>query len=181
MEPTRRVGGVARPVPSALLRAGLPGRAHEVREKHWRTSRQCHTPPRAFAHAFAQLAAAAVLALAAGCQGPLSRGEKVEMLMARSARLEDELLATRQRLAELEGTGRPAPEAAKTTEDPFRAVALRFGKFTGGLNADGRPLRRCSGQACPAVRMRFGRSTGGQAASATLRATLSPWRLRGRR
>jgi hypothetical protein len=78
--------------------------------------------------------------LAAGCAGqPLSRGEKVEMLMARSARLEEELLATRQRLAELEGTGRPAPEAAKTTEDPFRAVALRFGKFTGGLAADGRP------------------------------------------
>jgi len=135
MEPTRRVGGVARPAPSALLRAGLPGRAHEVREKHWRTSRQCHTPR----HAFALAAAGAAMILAAGCQGPLSRGEKVEMLMARSARLEDELLATRQRLAELEGTGRPAPEAAKAVEDPFRAVALRFGKFTGGLNADGRP------------------------------------------
>ncbi|HET6441022.1 MAG TPA: hypothetical protein VFH53_01495 [Phycisphaerae bacterium] len=131
MEPMRRVCGVARPV--------LPGRAHEVREKHWRTSRQCHTPRHAFAHAFAQLAAAAVLALAAGCQGPLSRDEKVEMLMTRSARLEEELLATRQRLAELEGTGRPAPEAAKAVEDPFRAVALRFGKFTGGLAADGRP------------------------------------------
>ena len=85
-------------------------------------------------------AAGAAIILAAGCAGqPLSRGEKVEMLMARSARLEDELLATRQRLAELEGTGRPAPEAAKTVEDPFRAVALRFGKFTGGLAADGRP------------------------------------------
>jgi hypothetical protein len=78
--------------------------------------------------------------LAAGCAGqPLSRGEKVEMLMARSARLEEELFATRQRLAELEGTGRPAPEAAKAVEDPFRAVALRFGKFTGGLAADGQP------------------------------------------
>ena len=142
MEPTRRVGGVARPVPSALLRAGLPGRAQEVREKHWRIPArrdQCHTPRHAFAHAFAQLAAAAVLALAAGCQGPLSRGEKVEMLMARSARLEDELLATRQRLAECERTGRQAPEAAKTVEDPFRAIAIRFGKFTGGINADGRP------------------------------------------
>jgi len=131
MEPTRRVGGVARPV--------LPGRAHEIREKHWRIPArrdQCHPPRRAFA----QLTAAAILTLAAGCAGqPLSRGEKVEMLMARSARLEDELLATRQRLAELEGTGRPAPEAAKTVEDPFRAVALRFGKFTGGLAADGRP------------------------------------------
>ena len=61
------------------------------------------------------------------------------MLMTRSARLEEELLATRQRLAELEGTGRPAPEAAKAVEDPFRAVAVRFGKFTGGINADGRP------------------------------------------
>jgi len=84
-------------------------------------------------------AATAVLALAAGCQGPLSRGERVEMLMARSARLEEELLATRQRLAELDGSARPAPEAAETTEDPFRAVAIRFGKFTGGINADGRP------------------------------------------
>ena len=85
-------------------------------------------------------AAGAAMILAAGCAGqPLSRGEKVEMLMARSARLEEELLATRQRLAEVEGTGRPAPEAAKTVEDPFRAVALRFGKFTGGLAADGRP------------------------------------------
>jgi hypothetical protein len=85
-------------------------------------------------------AAGAAIILAAGCAGqPLSRGEKVEMLMARSARLEDELLATRQRLAELEGTGRPAPEAAKAVEDPFRTVALRFGKFTGGLAADGRP------------------------------------------
>jgi len=84
-------------------------------------------------------AAGAAMILAAGCQGPLSRGEKVEMLLARSARLEEELLATRQRLAELEGAGRPAPEPAPTTEDPFRAVALRFGKFTGGLNADGRP------------------------------------------
>ena len=85
-------------------------------------------------------AAGAAMILAAGCAGqPLSRGEKVEMLMARSARLEEELLATRQRLAELEGTGRPAPEAAKAVEDTFRAVALRFGKFTGGLAADGRP------------------------------------------
>ena len=85
-------------------------------------------------------AAGAAMILAAGCAGqPLSRGEKVEMLMARSARLEEELLATRQRLAELEGTGRPAHEAAKAVEDPFRAVALRFGKFTGGLNADGKP------------------------------------------
>jgi hypothetical protein len=78
--------------------------------------------------------------LAAGCAGqPLSRGEKVEMLMARSARLEEELLATRQRLAEVEGTGRPAAEPAQTTEDPFRPVAVRFGRFTGGLAADGRP------------------------------------------
>ena len=85
-------------------------------------------------------AAGAAMILAAGCAGqPLSRGEKVEMLMARSARLEEELLATRQRLAELEGTGRPAPEAAKAADDPFRAVALRFGKYTGGLAADGRP------------------------------------------
>ncbi len=85
-------------------------------------------------------AAGAAMILAAGCTSqPLSRGEKVEMLMARSARLEGELLATRQRLAELEGTGRPAPETAKAVEDPFRAVALRFGKFTGGINADGRP------------------------------------------
>jgi len=83
--------------------------------------------------------ALAALILSAGCQGPLTRGERVEMLMTRSARLEEELLATRQRLAELEGSGRPAAEAAKTVEDPFRAVALRFGKFTGGLNADGRP------------------------------------------
>jgi len=85
-------------------------------------------------------AAGAAMILAAGCEGqPLSRDEKAEMLMARSASLEDELLATRQRLAELEGTGRPAPEVAETVEDPFRAVAVRFGKFTGGLATDGRP------------------------------------------
>jgi len=83
--------------------------------------------------------AGAAMILAVGCAGqPLSRDEKVEMLMARSASLEDELLATRQRLAELEGSGRAVP-AQVPAEDPFRAVAVRFGKFTGGLAADGRP------------------------------------------
>jgi len=89
-------------------------------------------------------AAAAVLALAAGCQGPLSRSERVEMLMARSARLEEELQEARERLAQLEGAEAAVSETprAGAPEDPFRAVALRFGKYTGGLAADGRPGNR---------------------------------------
>ena len=86
-------------------------------------------------------ASVAALMLAEGCQGPLSRSERVEMLMARSAQLEEELQEARERLAQLEGAEAAVSEAprAGVPEDPFRAVALRFGKYTGGLAADGRP------------------------------------------
>ena len=83
-------------------------------------------------------AAAVVLALAAGCQGPLSSGERVEMLMNRNARLERELQETQERLAQRSGPQAAVAETPKAApEDPFRAVAIRFGKYTGGLAADG--------------------------------------------
>jgi len=86
----------------------------------------------------------ALLLGAAGCSGPaLSPAERAEMLMARSARLEEELLAARRQLAQLTEAGKSATEAtepaAMPPEDPFRAVAVRFGKYTGGLDTDGHP------------------------------------------
>ena len=88
----------------------------------------------------------ALLLGAAGCGGQtLSPAERAEMLMARSARLEEELFAARRQLAQLTKAGKSATEAtepgpdASGPEDPFRAVAVRFGKYTGGLDTDGQP------------------------------------------
>ena len=77
--------------------------------------------------------AAAVLAvLGTGCAGPLlSRDERLEALTAENRRLQDALLTAEARLADLEAAGAaPRPRPAEPPEDPFRAVAVRFGRFT---------------------------------------------------
>ncbi len=58
-------------------------------------------------------------------------------LVERNRRLEAEVLAARRRIAELEA-GRPATPQA-TPQDLYRAVRVRFGRFTGGLDVDRRP------------------------------------------
>ncbi|MBM4017578.1 MAG: hypothetical protein FJ288_04485 [Planctomycetes bacterium] len=84
------------------------------------------------------LAAAAVAMPLAGCEpAGLSREEQVRMLMARSRRCEDELLAAQQKLAALEAAG-AQPQPLAPPEDPFRPAAVRFGKYSGILDG-GRP------------------------------------------
>jgi hypothetical protein len=55
----------------------------------------------------------------------------------RSRRLEAQLLAARRRIAELEAESPAAAQAPP--EDPYRAVRVRFGRFTGGLDTDREP------------------------------------------
>ena len=74
---------------------------------------------------------------AAGCGGPLGRDEEVRMLMARNRQLEDGLLASEKKVAELTAPGaRPAPLPA-APEDPFRPVAVRFSPYGGVVDTGG--------------------------------------------
>ncbi len=74
---------------------------------------------------------------AAGCGGPLGRDEEVRMLMARNRQLEDGLLASEKKVAELTAAGaRPAPLPA-APEDPFRPVAVRFSPYGGVVDTGG--------------------------------------------
>ena len=86
--------------------------------------------------------AAAVLAcggvlvfLGAGCGGALSEEQQITALMAQSRQLEVDLRDREQRIAELTGAGAPPPAAAPAAEDPYRPIAIRFGKFTGLVGA----------------------------------------------
>jgi hypothetical protein len=95
--------------------------------------------------------AAAVLAcggilvlLGAGCGGALSEEQQITALMAQSRQLEVDLREREQRIAELTGAGAtpPAPAApAPASEDPYRPIAIRFGKFTGLVGA-GDPVEK---------------------------------------
>ena len=74
---------------------------------------------------------------AAGCAGPLGRDEEVRMLMARNRQLEDNLLASEKKVAELTAAGaRPAP-LPETADDPFRPVAVQFSSYSGVVDAGG--------------------------------------------
>jgi hypothetical protein len=74
----------------------------------------------------------------AGCSTTsLSHDEQVRMLMARDRRSQEELLAAQKRIAQLTASGaQPAPpfSLGGPAEDPFRPVAVRFGKYSGVLN-----------------------------------------------
>jgi len=83
---------------------------------------------------------AAALAALAGCAPtPLSRDAQVEALLKENRRVEDLLIASENRVARLSEAGKPPPEAPPKIEDPFVAVALRFGKYTDILGASGKP------------------------------------------
>jgi len=92
------------------------------------------------------LGAAAGLAAAmgglVGCgPAPLSRSEQVEILLKENRRLEDLLIDSEKRVAALStSAGEAAPQASPPApEDPYAAVAVRFGKFSDVLIVPDRP------------------------------------------
>jgi len=85
-------------------------------------------------------ATAAVLIAAAGCgPRPLTRDETIQALMAQNRELQDNLLAAEGRIADLEATGATPTPRPEPIEDPFGALAIRFGKYTGMLDTDEDP------------------------------------------
>ncbi len=84
--------------------------------------------------------AAAILAAGAGC-GPaaLTRDDTVQALMAQNRQLQDDLLAAEDRIADLKAAGATPSPRPERAEDPFRALAVRFGKHTRVLEADDAP------------------------------------------
>lgn len=85
------------------------------------------------------LACVAVITLGAGCKnGPhLSREDQIRLLMTRNRDLAEKLLAAEKRVADLQRSGATPAPAKPPTDDPFRSIAVRFSKHTGGLNTDG--------------------------------------------
>ena len=84
--------------------------------------------------------AAWLAAGAAGCeQRPLARDDELRLLRDENRRLQQELLASEQRVADLTAAGATPKPAVPAAEDPYRPVAVRFGKYTGGLGPDGAP------------------------------------------
>jgi hypothetical protein len=78
--------------------------------------------------------ATALVAMAAGCSpAPLAREQQVDALLKENRRIEDLLIASEQRVAELSPPGvtpgQVAPPKPKVT-DPFVAIDLRFSKYT---------------------------------------------------
>ena len=83
----------------------------------------------------------ALAAVAAGCGGggPLTRDEQVRVLTAVNRDLQARLDARDREIAEFRAAGaRPVP-VVRPPDDPFRPVALRFGTFTGVLDAEADP------------------------------------------
>ena len=92
-----------------------------------------------FTYAAALLAGALLVAVGGCGDEMLSRNESVRALMARNRELQEKLLAAEDRIANLKAAGaEPAPRP-RPTEDPFRALAIRFGTGTGVLDEDGQP------------------------------------------
>jgi len=88
----------------------------------------------------ATLAIGACVALAwvgPGCGGSsLSHQEQLSLLMAKNRRLEDDLRKCQEQLAALTAAGaKPSASAVPAVQDPWRAVAVRFGKYTGALDS----------------------------------------------
>ena len=82
----------------------------------------------------------AAAAIASGCnRGPLSPDEEVRLLVATNRDLEQKLLASEQRVADLTASGAVAKPVPPAPEDPYRPVAVRFGRFTGGIGPGGAP------------------------------------------
>ena len=78
-------------------------------------------------------ASAAIEALAGA-----ARSEPAGVLrVGTSPLLAETLLAAEKRVADLQRSGATPAPAKPTTDDPFRSVAVRFGKHTGGLDTDG--------------------------------------------
>ncbi len=86
--------------------------------------------------------AAAVAALAGCAPTPLARDAQVEALLKENRRVEDLLIASENRVAQLSEAGKPPPEAPPKMEDPFVAIAVRFGKYCDILGAAGKPAGR---------------------------------------
>jgi len=87
----------------------------------------------------AALLAGALLLAVGGCGYALSRDESVRSLMVQNRELQEQLLAAEDRIADLKAGGaEPAPRPPPT-EDPFRALAIRFGTGTGPVDEDGQP------------------------------------------
>jgi len=88
----------------------------------------------------AALLASGLLLAVGGCGNEmLSRNESVRALMAQNRELQDKLLAAEDRIADLKAAGaEPAPRP-RPIEDPFRALAIRFGTGTSPVDEDGQP------------------------------------------
>lgn len=83
-------------------------------------------------------AAFAVALVGCGQAPPLSDRQHVELLMQKNRQAEDRLLAAEHRLAALAAqvpADESAPPPPPAPHDPFRAIALRFSKFTTVLHA----------------------------------------------
>jgi len=86
------------------------------------------------------LSLAAVAVAGAGCgRSSLSRDEQVRMLMAKDRRLQNELQASQQKVAELTAAGQTPVAPPAAPQDPFRAVAIRFSGFTGVMRGSDKP------------------------------------------
>lgn len=70
-----------------------------------------------------------------GCGGFLSHDKQITTLTAKNQRLEDDLGTAEKKIAALTATGDRPVAPGETAEDPWRPVAIRFGKFTGMLEA----------------------------------------------
>ncbi len=79
--------------------------------------------------------------IGAGCgAAPLTRDEQVRGLMAENRQLQQQLGACEQKVAALTASGaKPVAAVPAPPEDAWRAVAVRFGKFSGVVGAGGAP------------------------------------------
>ena len=85
----------------------------------------------------AVLLAGALLTVAGGCgDATLSRDESVRALMAQNRDLQDQLLAAEDRIADLTAAGAKPTPRPTLPEDPYRALAVRFGPGTVVVDED---------------------------------------------
>lgn len=86
----------------------------------------------------------ALILAAPGCAGPhTSPDQRIELLLNQKRLLEEEVRGRDLRIAELSGQPSTATQPQKPhpapQQDPFRAVALRFGRHTAATSTDGKP------------------------------------------
>jgi len=93
----------------------------------------------AWAAGMVMILAGGALALGAGCgAAPLSHDERVDALLKENRRVEDLLIASDEKVAALQAAGAKPEAPAPKVEDPFRAVAVQFGKGTDVLGLGGK-------------------------------------------